>query len=436
MRSAPTIMRKTKNRQKTAKTLATTRKFGIALTLTLSVMLPAASRAATPAPQAQPATPQAAARSVGAIKSITGHTITLITDSGAETNIVADDSTRILRTNPGEKDLKAAVAIKLSDLQTGDRMLVRGRLAGDGKTLVPSTIVVLKKSDVSDLQQQQLQDWQRRGVGGLVRAVDAPAGTVTIAVAAPTGNKSVVVHTAKNTIVRRYAPDSVKFDDAKPGSLSEIKPGDQLRARGTSVAGGADLAADEIVSGAFRNIAGIITSVDSASHTVTVMDLATKKPVVVRIGDDSQIRKLPPVIAQRIAMRLKGGAAPGAAAQAGSGAPSGAPAATLSPGVASPSAGAPGDFQHMRGAGPGGRTAGGAADLQQILSRMPPLARSDLVKGDAVMLVATGGPLSTAITLLTGVEAILTASPDGSSAASILSPWNLGSSPAEAAISQ
>ena len=49
------------------------------------------------------------------------------------------------------------------------------------------------------------------------------------------------------------------------------------------------------------------------------------------------------------------------------------------------------------------------------------------------MLVATeGGPTSapTAITLLSGVEPILTAAPSGAAAATILSPWNLGSSPA------
>ena len=419
---------------KSFRTIHTVKGLGTALTLTVSIIIPVAVRAATPEPQAQPAAPQTAARSVGAIKAIAGNTITITTDSGSETNILVDDSTRILRTNPGEKDLKAAVAIKLIDLQTGDRMLVRGKLASDGKTLVPSTIVVLKKSDLSDLQQQQLQDWQKRGVGGLVRAVDAPAGTVTLSVAAPAGNKSVVVHTTKSTIVRRYAPDSVKFDDARKGSLDQIKPGDQLRARGSSGADSADLAADEIVSGTFRNIAGIISSVDSANHTVTVMDLSTKKPVVVSFSDDSQLRKLPPMIAQRIAMRMKGGVVPGRM-QAGGVAPAGAAAASPA-GGASPPAGAPGDFQRMRGAASGGRPGGGAADLQQILSRIPPLASSDLLKGDAVMLVATTGARPTAITLLTGVEAILTASPDGSSAASILSPWNLGSSAADAAGSQ
>jgi hypothetical protein len=67
---------------------------------------------------------------------------------------------------------------------------------------------------------------------------------------------------------------------------------------------------------------------------------------------------------------------------------------------------------------------------------MPAMPFSELVKGDAVMIVATSGSDSsdaTAITLLSGVEPILTASPNGSGAASLLAPWSLGTGGAEAA---
>jgi hypothetical protein len=63
------------------------------------------------------------------------------------------------------------------------------------------------------------------------------------------------------------------------------------------------------------------------------------------------------------------------------------------------------------------------------LSRMPSVALTDLQKDTAVMVVATEGSDSTeptAITLLTGVEPILTAAPDKGRAAMLLSPWNLG----------
>jgi hypothetical protein len=48
------------------------------------------------------------------------------------------------------------------------------------------------------------------------------------------------------------------------------------------------------------------------------------------------------------------------------------------------------------------------------------------------MVVATQGSATsapTAITLISGVEPILTAAPGGAAAATILSPWNLGASP-------
>src|SRR5262249_45852902 len=108
------------------------------------------------------------------------------------------------------------------------------------------------------------------------------------------------------TILRRYAASSIKFDDAKPAPIGEIKPGDQLRARGQRNADGSEITADEIVSGTFRNIAGILVSSDNAAGTITVTDLATKQPVTLRITSDSQLRKLQPFIAQAIAARLKG----------------------------------------------------------------------------------------------------------------------------------
>jgi hypothetical protein len=64
-----------------------------------------------------------------------------------------------------------------------------------------------------------------------------------------------------------------------------------------------------------------------------------------------------------------------------------------------------------------------------MLSRIPAVTLADLQKEDAVMVVATQGSAGnevTAITLLGGVEPILTASPNGMSAAALFSGWNLG----------
>jgi hypothetical protein len=352
-------------------------------------------------------------RQIGAIKSINGTAITLTPDSGSDLNVTVQPTARLLRIAPGEKDLKNATPIQLQDLQVGDRVLVAGKPAEDNRSLLASTVVVMKHSDIEARNQQDLQDWQKRGVDGLATAVDAAAGTVTLSVR----NKNVIIHSAKSTLIRRYAPDSVKFDDAKPSTLAEIHSGDQVRARGDRSADGSALTAEEIVSGSFRNIAGTVDSVDAGSSTLAVHDLLSKKTVNVKIAQDSQLHQLPPEVAQRFAMRLRraaGGATPGAA----SGSDSATNGQTARPASAS-GATVPGESGAPR-------RPGGAPDLQQILSRMPAISLSDLHKGDAVIILSTEGTagVGTAITLLTGVDPILRAAPNASGA-SILTPWSL-----------
>jgi len=353
------------------------------------------------------------ARTMGTVKAVTGDKITLGTDSGAEVTVVVPDSTRIVRVAPGQKDLKDAAPIGLQDVHAGDRILVRGIGSGGG-VVQATSIVLMKQLDIAAKQEQERADWQKRGVGGLVRAVDPAAGTVTISTGTPGTKKTVLIRISSATIVRRYAPDSVKFDDAKPGKLDEIRPGDQLRARGTSTANGDELGAEEVVSGSFRNIAGTVSSVNPGDNSIRVTDLATKQPVIVKMTSDSQLRKLPPMIAQRVAQRLK---APAESASAGGQTSSGPPSGNGAP--ATPPRG------------------GGATDLQQILQRVPTATLTELQKGDAVMIVATEGKEPgqvTAISLLSGVEPILSASPSESQASTLLSPWNLGTSGGEAGV--
>jgi uncharacterized membrane protein len=374
-------------------------------------------------------------QAVGTLKSINDTGIVLSADSGEEVHVTLQDSTRLLRVAPGQKDLKTATPLQKQDLQTGDRILVRGRPSSDSSSLTALAVIVMKQSDVAAKKDKDREDWQKRGVGGLVTAVDATAGTVSISMTSFTGSKTVAIHTTKSTILRRYAPSSVKFDDAKVAPIDQIKAGDQLRARGTKNEDGTELTADEVVSGSFRNLAGTITAVDSGANTLTLKDVLSKQSVVVKITPDAQLRKLPAEFAQRIAMRLKGGAAagiPGAAAagMGGMGGGSGGGAEARSQG------GAQGPGGPAGGMGEGRRN-GGPPDIQQILSRMPAATLADLNKGDAVMIVSTEGGASgevTAITLLAGVEPILTAAPSASQAL-MLSPWSLSSSSVEAAAS-
>ncbi|MGC2326971.1 MAG: hypothetical protein WA604_09690, partial [Candidatus Sulfotelmatobacter sp.] len=126
-----------------------------------------AASPALPAPQAQAAP---AARRIGAIKAISGTSITLAPDSGPEVNVTVQPTTRLLRIAPGEKNLKNATPLQLQDLQVGDRILVGGQISDDAKSLAAATIVVMARTDLEAAHQQELQDWQKRGMGGLVNA--------------------------------------------------------------------------------------------------------------------------------------------------------------------------------------------------------------------------------------------------------------------------
>jgi Domain of unknown function (DUF5666) len=402
----------------------------LALIALTAFCAPAWGRANSFAPSQQAAqqssTQTQLAKPVGTVKSINGKNVTLTTDSGAEVTVAVDDSTRIVRAQPGQKDLSKATALQLSGLEVGDRVLARGNPSGDGKSVTAVSMIVMKKADVDAMKQHEREDWAKRGIGGIVSSVDQTAGTISLVISSFAGSKTVTIHTTKSTIIRRYAPDSVKFDDAKVSSLSQINPGDQLRARGARSDDGSSLDAEEIVSGTFQNIAGPITAVDTNAKTVTVSDILSKTPMTVKVSADSQVRTIPPMMAQMIAMRFKGGAAgtpgaaPGGGAASSGNAASGANAGQRpAPSGASQSGAAPG--------GAPGQRPGGGGGLDQLLGRLPPASISDLQKGNVVMIVATEKDPSgnaTAISMLSGVDAILTASP-GASQAMLLAPWNL-----------
>lgn len=380
----------------------------IALTLVVLVTQLAAGFAQTAEATRTPSG-GASQKGVGTVTAVTGNQVKLKGDTGADLVVLVPAEARVVRLLPGQTDLKTATPIQVQDVQVGDRMLFRGKLGDDGTSFVASSVIVMKQSDLAQKQQLEREEWQKHGVGGLVRAVDAATGTLTISTSP---KDTVAVHTSKDTGFLRYASGSVKFSDAKTGTFDQIKVGDQLRARGTRSEDGKELAAQQIISGSFRNIAGTINSVDAANSSITIMDLLTKKSVVVKIATASQMRSLPAPVAQRIAMILKGPveSATVAVTPAGSGT------------TKAPEGGDRGGSRYGNG------RAGGASDFQQILSRMPEIKLADLQKGEAVMIVSTepvAGSEVTVITLLTGVEPILTSPSSASGAANLLSSWSL-----------
>lgn len=252
--------------------------------------------------------------------------------------------TMVQRIAPGEKDLRKAETIKATSIAVGDRVFV---------TLMPGEpearrIVVMPAADIAKRNDADRQDWTTRGVSGIVAARQGNA--ITVQARSFFAETTSVVTVEPKTVFKRYAPDSVRFADAKTSSLAELNPGDQIRARGTKSADGSKLAAEEVVFGTFVTHAGTITAVNAETSEVTLTDLVANKPLVVKITADSQLKKMP-------------------------------------------------DFPAMMAGG----QPGGPPDFSQMLERMPAAKLEDLAPGTQIVVSSTKGAGAgqvTAITLL------------------------------------
>ncbi len=367
---------------------------------TLICVAPVAS--AQTAPTAQVAS--GAPRQSGTVKSAGESSLVVTNKDSQDVAVAMNGATKILIVPPGSTNLSAATSGTASDIQTGDRALVTGTTGDSATSLTATRVIVMKSAALDKVHAAQSSAWTQ-GTGGIVKSVAEDKVVVS------SGMKTVTIATTPQTIVRRYAPGSVKFEDAQLSKVSAIEPGDQIRVRGTKSEDGLNITADELVTGSFANYSGTVASTDSAANTITLKDLASKKTVTVAITPSSDVRRLPPQMAMMVAMRMKSG---------GAGAPEGAAASPAAAGH--PTQVTPGAI------GTEGQRRAGAAgsDLSRMLSRLPSETLGGLKNGEAVMIVASpsapDSTKSTAITLLVGVEPIL-AAPAG--AATTLSPWNV-----------
>jgi hypothetical protein len=344
-----------------------------------------------------------AQRSVGTVKATSATGLTLTTAAGQDVVVTVPEVAKVLVVAPGSKDLKSATAGTLSDVAVGDKALVTGDAAADGAGVTATRVILMKAGAIAATHQAEAEAWSKGG-GGIVKSVDPTAGAIVIA----SGLKTVTVLVRPETIVRRYSGQSVAFADAKVSTIAAIQKGDQLRVRGMKSPDGSTITADELVTGMFRNFSGLVSGIDVAKGTVTLKDLATKKTVTVGVGANSDVRRIPAMLAERVAARMSGtggtGRAGGTAAAGGTGVAGGT------------------------GAEGGARERGAGADLSQMLARLPVETLAGLKVGDAVMIVASSpssdAETPVAVTLLAGVDAILRASPKGE--AVTLSPWSLG----------
>jgi hypothetical protein len=338
-------------------------------------------------------------------------------DDGASYTIDLGDNTAYYHIPPGEKDLKKATKIALSDVVVGDRLLARGVLTEETKSIAAKTIVVMTKADLAKKQESDRAEWQKRGIAGTVTAVNAGSKEFTINTHGRDAKEVVVEASAAG--FRRYASDSVRFSDAKPSSFAELQVGDTVRVLGDKNEDGMRFKAEELVFGSFLTIAATVVSVNAAAGEVVVMDLKTKKPVTIQTNPNTMLRKLDERIAMFLARRMRpdgaaAGGPPGAGGASGTG--SAGNAAGVRPPQAPPAA--PGTSGAADGgrayAGGGGPRPGGNGDLQQLLERSPQLSLADLKKGDALIISSSkgaDGSSLTAFSLVAGVEPFLAAAP-------------------------
>jgi co-chaperonin GroES (HSP10) len=299
------------------------------------------------------------------------------------------DSTSYMRLPPGEKTLDKATKIVFADLGEGDRVFARGKVADDKKSVPARVLVVMSKADIAKKQEAERAEWKKRGVLGIITALKPETKEITISSRTMAGPQSLIIPVSDKTEVRRYAPDSIKFADAKTAKFDELKVGDQLRALGERTADGSAFTAEKVVTGSFKTVAGVITAVDAATGEVKINDMQTKQPLTIVVKQDAVLRKFPAEMGGGMMMmgRPGGGGAP--AGQT----PGGAPGA--GPGVG-------------QGGGPGG--GGMRMNIQDMLERLPTISIADVKVGDTIIVSSTKGadPMRlTAISLISGADTLL-----------------------------
>ena len=268
------------------------------------------------------------------------------TAAGSEVTVTLSDRTTFMRIPPGEKTKDKFVAITSSDFGVGDSVFARGRMTEDRKTMPALEFYVMSKTDIAQKKERERDEWRTRGVAGTVSSLNATTNEISLDTRTPEGPKPIVVAASAQTQFRRYAPDSVRFSDAKPSSFAELKVGDQLRALGMKSADGARFTPDEIVAGSFQTIGGAITEINLEKQEVKINDIHSKQAVTVVVTKDSSMRKLTP----------------------------------------------------------------GAGDLQDIFDRLPTFTLEELKVGDSILISSTKGSdpaRITAIAIVSGVGSLL-----------------------------
>jgi hypothetical protein len=356
----------------------------------MSVTSVAWAQAAAGAPAAQGDPGITPNRVIGEVKAIDAAAKQLIvkTDAGALVTATLSDTTQYMRVAPGETNLTNATKIAFTDLAEGDRVMAMGKVSDDKKAVPTRAVIVMTKADIAKKQDAERAEWRRRGILGVISALNPATQEITISSRSMAGMQSVIIPVSDKVEMRRYAPDSIKFGDAKISNFSELQVGDQLRALGERAADGTRFTPEKVVTGAFRTVVGTVTAVDAATGEIKITDSEKKQPLTILVKHDSVLRRFPSEGAGGMMMGRPQGAGTGQ----GTGAPRGGAPQT---------AGGPGGGP---GRGPGG------FNIQDMLERLPTVTLAEVKPGEMIVVSSTKGAdptRLTAISLLSGAEPLL-----------------------------
>jgi hypothetical protein len=328
------------------------RKFGSIRVLCVLALLAGASRltAQTTAPAPDPAiTSLSVTGIVTELKPDTKQVI-VKTAAGTVVTVTLSERTTYMRIPPGEKTKDKFVPITASDFGVGDSVFARGRMSEDRRSMPALEFYVMSKTDIAQKKERERDEWTRRGIAGTVSSLNTATNEISLDTRTPEGPKPIVVAAGEQTRFRRYAPDSVRFSDAKPSSFAELKVGDQLRALGIKSADGARFTPEEIVAGSFQTIGGAITEINVEKLEIKINDIQSKQPVTVVVTKDSSMRKLTPELLEGLKK--------------------------------------------------------GSGDLQEMFDRLPIFTLSELKVGDSILISSTKGADATRITAIAIVSEV------------------------------
>ena len=338
----------------------------------------------------------------GDVAAIDAKAITVTTNTG-KVDAVISDKTAFKRVSAETLDFAKATDGALADIAVGDKATVSALAGADGKLLNARTVYFITKADIATKNAKEAAEWQKRGITGKVTIVNAQTGQITVDMRSLTGSTAMVVTPKTGAKIIRYAPDSERFDEAKPSTLTEIKVGDMLRAIGDKNTEGNAMTAETILTGAFQTVAGTVISTDVAKNEVVIKNLQTNKEVTIEVGPRTLLKNFPAEMAERMAgaqMGAGGMTVPRPVGQGG----------TVQ--VGPPSTGGQPAGQGQTPGGPGrvGMGGRGGGSVDEMLERFPTITVENLKAGVMIAVSSTNNGNITrmrAIKLLAGVEPFL-----------------------------